>query len=98
MKFRFERETQTVRTVPENYCVTAVRTFSNGGSTDAAIGDTEKLGHLFATAPEVLEALDNLNAHLTKLNAEGRLPNDKRLNTLIRKAFDVSERAHGRAE
>jgi hypothetical protein len=52
--------------------------------------------HLIAAAPDLLEALDNLNTHLTALNANGKLANDSKLNRLIREAFDASERAKGR--
>lgn len=50
---------------------------------------------LIKMAPEMLEALDNLNCLLTELNADGKLPNNKKLNLLIREAFDVSEKAKG---
>lgn len=44
MTFKYEKSTKTVRTVPENYCVFALKTFANGGSTDAALGDLDTLG------------------------------------------------------
>ena len=49
------------------------------------------VARLLVAAPELLQALDELNVHLTTLNAAGRLPNDKKLNRLIRETFDTTE-------
>lgn len=57
-KLRYESGTQTIRTEPQNYCVAAIRKFSEGGSTDAAIKDPEALALVMAAAPEMLEALE----------------------------------------
>lgn len=62
INLRFEKSTGTVRTVPENYCVMSTKTFADGGSMDAAIKEPEKLANLFATAPELYELLDQINA------------------------------------
>lgn len=53
---------------------------------------------LIAAAPELLEALKSLNERLTDLNSRGLLPNDKKLNTLIRESFDLTEKATGGEE
>lgn len=44
LKFKYEASTRTIRTIPENWCVCALKTFSDGGSTDAALGDLDELG------------------------------------------------------
>jgi hypothetical protein len=54
MNWRYEKETQTVRTIPENYCVVALKSFIDGGTTDAALGDIDKLGYLIASMPGLL--------------------------------------------
>ena len=47
-QFKYEKSTQTIRTVPENYCVCKLETFAFGGFTDAALmasfGSIDKLG------------------------------------------------------
>ena len=59
-KWIFEKGSMTVRTVPENYCVTALRTFGDGGTTDAAIGDLVELGNLISAAPEMLKIIKRI--------------------------------------
>jgi len=54
--WRYEPETHTIRTVPENYCVTAIRNFGEGGHTYAAL-DLDAVRSLIAAAPELLDAL-----------------------------------------
>lgn len=47
---------------------------------------------LIASAPELLEALDKLVCKLTDMNSKGQIMDDDDVNTLIRDAFDLSER------
>jgi hypothetical protein len=46
LTLKYEKETKTVRSFPENYCFFELRTFGNGGSTDAALGDLDRLGRI----------------------------------------------------
>lgn len=62
--WRYEQSTQTVRTMPENYCVVALETFGKGGSTDAAMSDLDKLGRLISQAPDMLQGLKLALDHL----------------------------------
>lgn len=50
--------------------------------------------HLIAAAPEMLEALEALNYRLTELNSEGKL-DGLGLDSLVRQAFNASEKARG---
>ena len=54
--WRFEASTRTVRSVPENHCVVAVREFVDGGSTDSAL-NIDSVATLIAAAPEMYELL-----------------------------------------
>lgn len=65
--WRYEQATQTVRSVPENYCVTSIRNFGDNGSTDAALGDLGKVAALIAAAPEMLEALELLTKYCEEI-------------------------------
>lgn len=70
MKFTYEKATQTLRTVPENYCVASTSSFSEGGFMDAAIENREEVFQLFASAPEMLELLKECHGLLNNPNAE----------------------------
>ena len=48
-----------------------------------------------ASAPELFKTLEDLNCLLTELNAAGKLPNNKKLNTLIKESFDLITRTTG---
>jgi hypothetical protein len=61
------------------------------------INEREANALLIAAAPEMFELLEKLNVHLTALNAEGRLPNDKQLNKLIQQSFDLISQTTGGA-
>ena len=65
-QWRWEEETRTVRTIPENYCVTHINNFSDGGHTDAALS-IHGVGRLIAAAPEMLEVLNGLHTLSKKL-------------------------------
>jgi hypothetical protein len=59
MKFKYEIETKTIRTVPENYCLMSFNTFVDGGSFDAALLEKqESIACLISAAPEMVEALE----------------------------------------
>lgn len=61
-KLIYQPETKTIRTTPENYCVAAIATFSEGGHTDAAISQPEAIFKLMAASPEMLQALEGIVA------------------------------------
>lgn len=44
MKTIYQKSTKTLRTEPENYCVTSLETFGRGGTFDAAIGCPDNFG------------------------------------------------------
>jgi hypothetical protein len=64
--WRYETETQTVRTVPGNHCVVSIREFTDDGATDAYLipNGPERLGRLIAAAPELLVACEGALAAL----------------------------------
>lgn len=64
LTLRFEPETGTIRTVPENWCVAAMLTFDNGGCMDAEIGHplNEKIFRVMGASFDLLRA-----AHLSKI-------------------------------
>lgn len=56
---------QTVRQMPENYCLFSAKTFATGGTYDAAaLPEAEKNLKLAAAAPELLEALEILKKEI----------------------------------
>lgn len=63
---------QTVRQMPENYCLFSAKTFKNGGSCDAAaLPEAESNLRLAAAAPEMLEALESLLDMVTDNRSHG---------------------------
>lgn len=69
-KWKYEKGTQTVRTVPGNHCVVAIRNFSSGGSTDGTL-NTEEVASLIAAAPELLFAVEAVMTGLMFPNTPG---------------------------
>lgn len=65
----FEAETQTIRSMPENYCVAPAQSFAEGGSMDAAIENRVEVLRLMAAAPELLEALELVLGNNKLMNA-----------------------------
>lgn len=71
-KFKWEHETQTVRTDPGNHCVCCVQKFTEGGSTDGALlpDGPDELGRLLACAPEMMGALKEASRTLAEVSTK----------------------------
>ena len=87
MKFIYQESTQTVRSIPQNYCVTAIRTFAEDGSTDAALGDLNKLGKLLAAAPEMFDLLNQIYIEMSQ--------DDNRDELLYSQVIEIVNKAKG---
>ena len=85
MKWNFEKETMTIRSIPENYWIASFNSW------DTAL-DHERNGKIAAAAPELLEAIKGLAKSALILAEDKELDAGAPVYAFIEDAYDIINR------